>query len=438
MEKKIVITNISKDNENKKQYSGNYQYQYFYNNGNVDLSCLDLEEDYNLNSQLAAVEYNDGKCFGIHICDSESIVGNIYIGRVENVVKSLNCAFIEIKKGVTFFYSLDENKNHIFLNRKINSNVNIGDLLLIQISREPIKTKPATATCKISFTGQFLVLSSDVKGVTISGKTKNNANCKELKQELSNYISDNDNFGFILRTNSSQAEKEEVISEAKKFITQFNDIIEKAQYLKAFTLMYTPPKDYINIIKGIRTTSENPVEVITDIPEIYNDISSQINTKNYSLRLYEDEYPLYKLYSLESELESTLNKKVWLKSGGYLIIEQTEAMTVIDVNSGKQVSKKGSAEAKENAIFKTNIEAAFELARQLRLRNISGIVIVDFINMKDKEHDNELLSQLKSVFKDDPMNSNVVDITKLGLVEITRKKSGKSLIEAWNNREVGV
>ena len=129
---------------------------------------------------------------------------------------------------------------------------------------------------------------------------------------------------------------------------------------------------------------------------------------------------------------------MWLKSGGYLIIEQTEAMTVIDVNSGKQVSKKGSAEAKENAIFKTNIEAAFELARQLRLRNISGIVIVDFINMKDKEHDNELLSQLKSVFKDDPMNSNVVDITKLGLVEITRKKSGKSLIEAWNNREVGV
>ena len=213
MEKKIVITNISKDNENKKQYSGNYQYQYFYNNGNVDLSCLDLEEDYNLNSQLAAVEYNDGKCFGIHICDSESIVGNIYIGRVENVVKSLNCAFIEIKKGVTCFYSLDENKNHIFLNRKNNSNVNIGDLLLIQISREPIKTKPATATCKISFTGQFLVLSSDVKGVTISGKTKNNANCKELKQELSNYISDNDNFGFILRTNSSQAEKEEVIAE---------------------------------------------------------------------------------------------------------------------------------------------------------------------------------------------------------------------------------
>ena len=179
----------------------------------------------------------------------------------------------------------------------------------------------------------------------------------------------------------------------------------------------------------------NRVVDITDIKEVYDNIVNDINMDNYSIRYYEDDMlALYKLYSMENDIEKALGKKIWLKSGGYLVIEQTEAMCVIDVNSGRQISKHRDKKSKEDELFKTNMEAATEIARQLRIRNLSGIIIVDFINMTREDYNKELMSHLRKLFKSDTVNTTVVDITKLGLIEITRKKSGRSLIEAWKNR----
>ena len=143
------------------------------------------------------------------------------------------------------------------------------------------------------------------------------------------------------------------------------------------------------------------------------------------LRLYEDSYPLRALYHLETELDHATSKNVWLKSGGYLVIEPTEAMTVIDVNTGKNVDKKSP----EDTYFKTNMEAAVEIAAQLRLRNISGIIIVDFIDMADEEHNTELLNSFKRILSSDPVKTTLIDMTSLGLVEITRKKIKRPLME---------
>ena len=162
------------------------------------------------------------------------------------------------------------------------------------------------------------------------------------------------------------------------------------------------------------------VEIVTDIPEVTEAISE--------IPLYTDEYTLTLRYSLASLLEKTLSKRTYLKSGAYLVIEPTEAMTVIDVNSGKSIKGKNA----EEQFLKINIEAAKEIARQLRLRNISGIVMIDFINMKEESHNHELMKNLAEYVRTDPVRTTVVDMTKLGLVELTRQKGKRALHEVFS------
>lgn len=406
-----------------------------------------------MKGRLLSAEYTQDRCCGLSLYDDSGIVGNIYIGRVENVIKNINCAFIEIQKGVKCYYPLDDNKRHIFINRKNNTAVNSGDLMLVQVSREAIKTKPATVTSKLSLAGEYVVLSTDVVGVSISGKTKKNDNCRQLKQILCDIYfggTDEDNvtetndsghdsnptkadFGFILRTNSAGADLELVKKEAAKLVEQYHQIRHTAMYGVAWQLLYKSEPAYLKEIKDIRIKDLS--EIVTDDVALHEQICNSLDESQKGVvRLYQDDLlPLYKLYSLESELTHALSKKVWLKSGGYLIIEQTEALSVIDVNTGKFVTKKNKSGSKEQSFVKTNLEAAKEIALQIRLRNLSGIIIVDFINMTAEDNNSELLSTMRKYLKQDPITASVVDITKLGLVEITRKKVGKTLSEAWES-----
>jgi ribonuclease G len=376
------------------------------------------------NSRMAGALFEDDNCRKLQLLDKAPVTGRIYAGRVENVVKNLNCAFVEIEKGVKCYYSLNDNQKHIFLNPKNNTNVNIGDKLLIQVSREAQKTKPATASCNISLPGELIVLVSDGGGVHISSKTKSNPHCKEIQQLINDTFfsegADKAGFGFILRTNAANAKAEAVLSEAKELAKVYQDILKAAAYSDFLTLLYQPQPSWIETLKDLSVNDLN--EIITDDSEVFHCIENTF-LKKY-VRLYNDDLlPLYKLYSLETHFERALNKKVWLKSGGYLVIEQTEALTVIDVNSGKMIKKNDS-------VLKTNIEAASEAARQLSLRNISGIIIIDFVNMKTAEDKKTLIDVLKKEIKKDSVETSYVDITKLGLVELTRKKNGKSLSEA--------
>ena len=181
------------------------------------------------------------------------------------------------------------------------------------------------------------------------------------------------------------------------------------------SVMYTPPKSYQVYVRDLYRDSVD--EIVTDSEQIYYELTCVCDKEK--LRLYDDEMlPLIKLYSMESLMESLKREKVWLDSGAYLVIQHTEALSVIDVNTGKCI--KGKSDSK--VFYKVNVESAIEIARQLRLRNMSGIIVVDFINMNDKELDRELLEQLRREVSKDRIKTTVVDMTELGLVEITRKK----------------
>ncbi|MDO5403628.1 MAG: ribonuclease E/G, partial [Eubacteriales bacterium] len=294
------------------------------------------------NSKKYLLDFSNSVCNGITVLsEADNIVGNIYIGRVENVVKNINAAFVEIKKGVKCYYSLNENQNHIFLNTKNNTTVNIGDKLLVQVSREAVKTKPATVTCRLEIPGKYIVVSADVSGVAVSSKIKKNPLALEIKNRLKEILTTLPaGFGFIVRTNAIDACSDDVISEALKLSNVYTRLYESSRYGMFFDKLYSSIPDYCNEINSIPT---NDLEkVITDQKDIYDTILKAVPGLDCKkVVYYEDEMlELYKLYSLETLLKHSTDRKVWLKSGGYLIIDQTEAMTVIDVNSGKQTNGK--------------------------------------------------------------------------------------------------
>lgn len=395
-----------------------------------------------IKDNIICSQYIGDECISINIVDDCSLTGNIYIGRVENVVKSINSAFIEIENKIKCYYPMDDNKKNIFLNTKNNNKINIGDKLLIQIVNDAHKTKPPTASCKIELAGKYVVLSSDVNGISISKKAKGFEVCNEASERLKGILSDsiskvnNDigipgkfTYGLIIRSNAVNARPDTIIKEALQLISEYNNIVKSAVYGMFYTKLREREPDYISEISHF--SSDNNITVITDIKDSYIKLDKYFaDIPSVTVRLYEDEMlPLYKLYSVEKNLLQALSPKVWLKSGAYLVIEQTEAMCVIDVNSGKNIPKSKRASDKEQAALNINIEAAEQIIKQIRLRNISGIIIIDFINMSCEDNVQQLLCYMKSLSKKEHIQTNVVDMTPLGLVEMTRKNNGKTLKE---------
>ena len=223
-----------------------------------------------LQGRCVCALFYDNVCRELKVAEPENMTGRIYIGRVENVVKNLNCAFIEIEKGIKCYYSLEENKKHFFLNPKNTEKVCIGDSMLVQISREAFKTKPATATGKLSLTGEYVVLVADGTGVSVSGKVKKHPHCLALKEKLEETFYKGKPlpaFGFILRTNTAEADSAPVLAEAKKLAEQFQEITGQAKYLKAFTKMYEPLPPVVEWLKNLRISDLD--EIVTDDREIY-------------------------------------------------------------------------------------------------------------------------------------------------------------------------
>ncbi len=357
--------------------------------------------------------------------ESPSILGNIYVGRVEKVMPDIHAAFVEINRGVKGYLPLEDCRNPVFI-KKINSPSLVqGDELLVQVAKENLKTKLPVLTANISFTGSYLVLTTGNQKLGVSAKIR-----KEKKEELKALFADipRDDFGIILRTNAKDADSGVLMEEFHRLCGELKQLVEQAGYRTCFSCLKQSPPEYLNVLKNSYYAGLN--EIVTDIPEIYEDILGRmgeiLDREGISVRLYEDPMlPLGALYNLDRQIIRGLDTKVWLKSGGYLIIEPTEALTVIDVNTGKSVTKKKPQEH----FLKLNKEAAAEIALQLRLRNISGIIIIDFIDLKRKEDRAELMKTLAEAVGKDPVPVQVVDMTPLNLVELTRKKVSKSLKE---------
>lgn len=361
-----------------------------------------------------------------------SILGNIYVGKVKNIVKNIGAAFVEIADGVMCYLSLEENKYPIFCNVKNNDKVNIGDEIIVQVSKENVKTKAPVVTCNLNFTGKYVVLTHGKTIIGTSNKITQDYEKVRLKNILKEYK--NSDYGFIIRTNSMGAKEELIQNEVDTLISLYQEIREFGIHKSRFSLLYKTPDNYICEIRD--GFAEQIEVIITDDLEIYEQIHNYLLTYQKEdidkLRKYEDPLlSLSNLYSIESRLENALKEKVWLKSGGNLIIQPTEALTVIDVNTSKAIGGKKKA---EDTFLKINLEAAREISKQLRLRNISGIIIIDFINMEDMNNKEILMKELRILLSKDPIKAIVVDMTALNLVEVTRKKVRKPLLEQCNLR----
>ena len=353
----------------------------------------------------------------------------ICIGRVENIVASMNGAFVRISPEELAYLPLEEAKQAVFSKKQSQKGLSIGDELLVQVCKEPIKTKGATLTTKLQMSGKNMVLSLDFNGVQVSKKIIGNTRI-ELKAIFDNlrltkpYLSKDMEYGIIVRTNAMYANQEDLEAEFNCLVEKFNDLLQTGLYKSHYNVLYTPEDAVIRRIRDFLPTEHT--EIVTDQKALYDDITaSGVLGEHLSLRFYDDSYSLDKLYSVSTHLEQALSSKVWLKSGAYIIIEPTEALTVIDVNSGKNI-KKGN---EKNYYLNINLEALDEIMNQLQLRNISGIIVIDFIDMPDKKQQAVLIEKMSQLCKKQRIPTSFVEMTKLNLAHIIRKKVQQPLRE---------
>ena len=359
----------------------------------------------------------------------ESILGNIYVGKVKNIAANISAAFIEIANGQLCYYALNDNDAPIFTTPKKMNTLVAGDELLVQVSREAVKTKAPTVTANLNFAGKYLVLTSGKHHLGLSSKLS-----PEDKQRLRTIAEPflGKDFGIIVRTNAAEASEDELRAELGELTEAYRHTVETGRNRACFSLIYKEPSAYAARLRGLRADSFN--KIVTDRADIYRELKAYLTDRQPAdlpkLYFYEETAPsLDSVYGLSKAFEEAGKERVWLKSGGYLVIQPTEALTVVDINTGKYTGKK----KKDDTFLKINLEAARELARQLRLRNLSGIIVADFIDMDREEDKQTLMAVLASELKKDPVRTSLVDMTPLGLVEITRKKVQKTLAEQVNS-----
>lgn len=359
---------------------------------------------------------------GIEKPEKENILGNIYLAKVKDVIPAMNGAFLSISKEQTVFLPLT-GQSLLESGGKYQEDgiLRQGDEVVVQIAGEAVKTKPPVATGKLTLIGQYIVVDYFGRGITFSKKISKEVKERLKKQIFDQKIKGRNNYRFTVRTNAGElADPAPLFDEMQKFTAVFDGITDTWQHRTCFSCLYHTESELVKKIQGIPLSSYE--EIVTDDDEMYHWLKEVF--PDSVLRLYQDDMlSLSSLYSLETHLKEALAKRVWLPSGGYLVIEPTEAMVVIDVNTGK--GSKGKS--KENIYLKINLEAAKEIARQLRIRNYSGMIMVDFINMESEKDKKTLLESLDRWLKEDRIYTRLVDMTALGIVEITRKKVSRPL-----------
>lgn len=397
------------------------------------------------NKMFALLVQNDRLKAAQVLPEAPGKIGAVYIAKVKNVVKNIDACFVEIADKEICFLPMKETVGAFPLNRAADGRILEGDELLVQITKDALKTKQAMVTAQVSISNEVFAISLGKPGIGYSNKlskvqkeqlrqfVKGNALLQKLRIATPGQLTghntsyDASAIGMVIRTKAGELSEDELEKSFQSLMTDWVSLMQKAFHSVCFSCIKEPPADFEAVLQQLVYPDEY-VEILTDDGKLYEQLKAYaaVHLPQKALRLYEDvSFPLKKLYSLETKLDTALNVRIWLKSGGYLVIEPTEAMTVIDVNSGKYEAKKTNHET----IYKVNCEAAEEIALQLRLRNLSGIIIVDFINMESAAKQEELLALLRRLVRGDKQKTHVVDMTPLGLVEITRKKTNKPLHE---------
>jgi ribonuclease G len=361
---------------------------------------------------------------------ARGLVGNIYVGRVARVLPGMQSAFVEIGlERAAFLHIADiwehRQNGHGHESRPIERILHEGQSLLVQVIKDPIGTKGARLSTQVSLAGRLLVYLPQDSHIGISQRIEDEAERESLRGRLQQLLPEGLAGGFIIRTMAETATERELQNDIEYLTRLWSDLTAKSGALPVPALIYQDLNLAQRVLRDMAT--EESVRILVDSRETCQKMLdfAQQYTQTIVERInhYSAERPLFDLHGVEDEIEKALARRVDLKSGGYLIIDQTEAMTTIDVNTGGFVGGRSF----DDTIFKTNLEAAQVIARQLRLRNLGGIIIIDFIDMENAEHRAAVLVEFNKALDRDRTRLTVNGFTQLGLVEMTRKRTRESL-----------
>ena len=358
----------------------------------------------------------------------QRLEGNIYCGKVQNVISGMQSAFIDIgDKRNTFIRlkdllpKIDESKENIseeIKNEDITDLVKQGQKILVQVKRDGTENKGARVSTHINLPGRFIAFMPNANFITVSHKIEDKNEKERLINIVKKFIPKDT--GAIIRTAASGIDEKILIDDLQSLIKKWRDIEKKyiEHKLNGPKLVYDNKallrRTLIDVVdQNLSKVTVNDKKTYKDVEDILKNMNMQEKVK---LELKENEN-LLKIYSLEEQLEKTNSRKIWLKCGGFITIDRTEALTAVDVNTGKYVGNKSL----EQTVFKVNKEASIEIAKQLRLRDIGGIIIIDFIDMSEEENRKEIINTLKNNLKKDRTKSQIFGFTKLNLLEMTRK-----------------
>jgi Rne/Rng family ribonuclease len=363
-----------------------------------------------------------------------SYVGNIYRGRVQNVLPGMEAAFIDIGKGRNgVLYAGEVNYDEADIDEgelpRIEQTLKQGQSILVQVTKDPMGTKGARLTQHLSIAGRYCVLAPGEGMLGISRKLPD-----DERERLRKILKDirPEQFGLIVRTAAEGATREQLQADVARLVRLWEQVEKRAATVKVLEPVYTEPELVIRVIRDIfgpeyTDLVVDSADLAGQIREYLGDVSPELVER---VTVYEGEDTLFDAYEVTNQIRRALEKKVWLASGGYLIIEKTEAMWVIDVNTGKFVGKSNL----EETVLRNNLEAADEIARQLRLRDMGGIIVIDFVDMLVPANRDEVLKRFKRELARDKTKSRVMDISRLGLVQMTRKNVSQGLTEVFTTK----
>lgn len=363
---------------------------------------------------------------------ARSMVGNVYLGRVQNVLPGMEAAFIDIGRGRNaVLYAGEVNYSPEDLEGaapRIERVLRPGQSVIVQVTKDPIGGKGARLTAQISLPGRYLVLvpNAEVTGISRRLPEEERKRLKAIHRKIRP-----EGHGLIVRTAAEGATEEELVADLNRLLEEWAGIERRAKKAKAPAVLYEEPELTVRVVRDLFTDEEFR-ELVTDSPRVYEIVTAYLRQADPDLlpkvRLHEGPLPVFEEYHIVEQIHKGLDRKVWLPSGGYIVIDRTEALTVIDVNTGKSVGTTNL----EETVVNTNLEAAREIARQLRLRDIGGMIVIDFIDMLLEQNKKKVIETLREALAQDKSRSQVFDISPLGLLEVTRKRVSGGLLEAFS------
>ena len=401
-------------------------------------------------TRIAILENNNLSDIFVELPDHKKMVGNIYKGKVQNVIPGMQAAFVDIGypsnaflpfaeinsindlNNVDFSSDDEKQKNEKQKNKNRDKKINysIGDEIIVQVIKEPFSSKGPRISTNISLPGSLLVLVPNQNYIGISRKISDKYEKKRLKNIISSIKPKN--FGVIVRTVSAGKEQKIIENDFNELLETWNIINKKINKSKSPYLLHTDYNISNMVIRDLFTNDIN--ELFIDNKPIYNRIykyTKKIDVKKSSkIKFYNSKTPIFDNNNIEDQISKALKNRVWLKSGAYLIIDHTEAMVVVDVNSGRFIGKKSH---EENSL-KINLEAAKEIARQLRIRDIGGLVVIDFIDLFDMKNRKKVYEELKKKLKAEKAKISISEFSEFGVMTITRQRVGLSLLHSLTDK----